>query len=243
MSSFLDLSCYWPEQGASDALPCVLVVDLPAGKSVVDGNKDIISHLAEKDWDASVILLMPNASQSLFVPPRFTVLKKPLKYGNLYNAISQIISARSPAEEKRSATRKRKIEKIQPVKKSRVLVADDNTVNQKVLVHMLRRIGYQTITVVENGLEALNACSRELYDVCLLDLVMPEMSGIEATQGILEMYGSTKKDEKRPTLIAVTADATKETKKECLANGFDAFIPKPINKARLEDLLNKFGIV
>jgi len=110
----------------------------------------------------------------------------------------------------------------------RILLAEDNVVNQKVALRILSRLGYEA-DVVDNGLEVLRAVQEQPYDIIFMDVQMPEMDGLEATVRI-------RQDESlayRPYIIAMTAAAMQLDKEKCLEAGMDDFISKP---ARLEDL-------
>jgi PAS domain S-box-containing protein len=110
----------------------------------------------------------------------------------------------------------------------RILVAEDNSVNQQLVTLMLRKIGYAA-DVVSNGLEVLEAVRRQPYDVILMDVQMPKMDGLEATRRIHGMF----KDD-RPYIVAATANALQEEREMCLAAGMDDYLSKPI---RMEDLV------
>lgn len=112
-----------------------------------------------------------------------------------------------------------------------VLVAEDNIINQKIVVKTLKSIGYHC-DVVSNGIEVLSSLKRQLYDIILMDVQMPEMDGLQATRMIIEEYGS-----KRPVIIAMTAGAYEKDKVDCTEAGMDDYIPKPFN---LEDFRSKF---
>ncbi len=105
---------------------------------------------------------------------------------------------------------------------------EDNPVNQKVALLMLRKLGY-CADISANGREALNALENGLYDLILMDIQMPEMDGIEATKRIREIWPN-----KRIKIIATTAHALDFTREDCIAAGMDGYIAKPI---RTEDLL------
>jgi CheY-like chemotaxis protein len=107
----------------------------------------------------------------------------------------------------------------------RILIAEDNTTNQKVLVRLLQKLGYNA-DVVGNGIEAVSAALRQSYDVILMDCFMPEMDGLEATKHIRRHVQPC------PVIVAVTAAALEEEKKACLQAGLHMYISKPI-KAEL----------
>ena len=114
----------------------------------------------------------------------------------------------------------------------RILLADDNLVNQKVASRLLERWGYRP-DVVSNGLEVLEALHRQHYDIVLLDVQMPEMDGLEAARRICAEWDPGK----RPFLTALTAGAMKEDRDRCFAAGMDAYLTKPLNVQELQSAL------
>ncbi|BFI27959.1 protein MpPAS3 [Marchantia polymorpha subsp. ruderalis] len=114
----------------------------------------------------------------------------------------------------------------------RILVAEDNAINQKVLLRLLQRHGY-TADVVGNGLEAVDAASRQSYDVCLMDCFMPEMDGLEATKRIRQRINPC------PVIVAVTAAALEGEKRACQQAGMHMYIAKPIKAEQLIRTLYK----
>lgn len=104
-----------------------------------------------------------------------------------------------------------------------ILVAEDNPTNQKLVQRMLDRLGYQA-HIVGNGLEVLAALARQRYDVVLMDIEMPEMNGLEATQRIRQRWPGAQ----GPRIVAVTADVSAQEQTACTAAGVDGFIGKPI---------------
>jgi len=109
----------------------------------------------------------------------------------------------------------------------RILLAEDNLVNQMVAGALLKKLGYQ-INVVNNGLEALQAVQQQDYDLILMDVQMPEMNGLMATKLIRE-YLSTQPNVKPVKIVAMTANAMAEDRQSCLDVGMDDYISKPIN--------------
>lgn len=105
----------------------------------------------------------------------------------------------------------------------KILLAEDNLVNQKIAVRILERLGY-AVDVVKNGLEVLASLQKQHYDVVFMDIQMPEMDGITATQQIhLQYLGK-----ERPWIIAMTADGMPEDKKQYQDAGMDDYVSKPI---------------
>jgi len=109
-----------------------------------------------------------------------------------------------------------------------ILVAEDNAINQKVVLRMLAHLGYQADTAA-NGREVLGALERRNYDVVLMDIQMPEMDGIETTRHILERYPS----DSRPYVIAMTANALHGDRERLIAAGMDDYVGKPVD---IEDM-------
>ncbi len=118
----------------------------------------------------------------------------------------------------------------------RLLLAEDNIVNQHVAVRILERLGYQP-DVAANGLEVLLKLERQPYDAVLMDVRMPEMDGLEAARRITERWPR----EKRPRLIAMTAYALEGDRERCLEAGMDDYISKPIRVEELVRSLEQVG--
>jgi len=123
----------------------------------------------------------------------------------------------------------------EPRRAGRILVVEDNTVNQKVAVAMIESLGYAA-EAVGNGLEAVEACSGQVYDAVLMDCQMPQMDGFKATAFIREREGLTR----HTPIIALTASVTAEDRQRCLSAGMDDYLSKPVPREALATALRKW---
>ncbi len=117
----------------------------------------------------------------------------------------------------------------------RILLAEDNMVNQKVALRTLERLGYRSADLAANGLEVLEALHRQDYDVILMDVQMPEMDGLEATRRIRQEFPK----ERQPFIVAMTANAMSGDRERCLTAGMDEYISKPFKVEELISALAK----
>lgn len=160
-------------------------------------------------------------------------LPKPIKLGQLYNILTQVLVRQATSVESKSALPKSEDSPLAQQLPLRILLAEDNLVNQKVELLLLKRLGYQA-DLVSNGQEVLEALSRQSYDVILMDVQMPEMDGLTATRHICKNYSQ------RPWIVALTANAMQEDRETCLEAGMDDYISKPIRQA---DLIRVFKTI
>jgi len=158
---------------------------------------------------------------------------KPIKQSKLYEAIISVFETEK--EENRTKKKEILINSDMGTKfPLKILLAEDNVINQKVAQRILQKMGYRP-DIVSNGLEALRAYEQVPYDVILMDVNMPEMNGFEATKIICKDYKKTN----RPRIIAMTADVMKGDKEKCFAAGMDDFVSKPVKIPELENALKK----
>ena len=114
----------------------------------------------------------------------------------------------------------------------RILLAEDNVVNQKLALRLLQQMGYRA-DLASNGIEAIESVERQTYDVVLMDVQMPEMDGLEASRRIT----SQRPAGQRPRIVAMTANAMQGDREMCLAAGMDDYIAKPIRVDQLVEAL------
>ena len=176
-------------------------------------------------------------------------LSKPLKAAQLFQTLDQVfakealapdtggpVETPSPASENDAsvAVASRPADHY-PL---RILLAEDNAVNQKLAVHLLGQMGYG-VDLATNGVEALAAVGRTRYDVILMDVQMPEMDGLEATRLICQRFPPGE----RPRIIAMTANAMQGDRERCLEAGMDDYLSKPIRVAELSGALEHAALV
>jgi CheY-like chemotaxis protein len=162
-------------------------------------------------------------------------LLKPIKASNLYNVLVDIFGIEAGGAPPDQPVSKPAFEadmaQHHPL---RILLAEDNLVNQKLALRLLERMGYRA-DVAANGLEVLQSLRRQPYDVILMDVQMPEMDGLEASRAIWAEWPA----ESRPRIIAMTANVMAEDRQECLAAGMDDFVAKPVRVDELVAALAK----
>ena len=110
----------------------------------------------------------------------------------------------------------------------RILLAEDNVVNQKLAMRLLRQMGYRA-DLASNGIEAIECVARQTYDVVLMDVQMPEMDGLESSRRIVARWPARS----RPRIVAMTANAMQGDRELCLAAGMEDYVSKPIRQDEL----------
>ena len=158
-------------------------------------------------------------------------LTKPVDEADLHDCLSEILGGpRRPVLVTRHSLRE-----ARPPASARILVAEDNPVNQKVAVKILERLGYR-VEVADNGQEAVEACARTSYDALLMDCQMPIMDGFVATAKIREQEGP----KRRTPIVAMTASAMAGDRERCLAAGMDDYVSKPISPESISEVLRRW---
>jgi CheY-like chemotaxis protein len=156
-------------------------------------------------------------------------VSKPIRHSSLYNALLQILGT-EPSQSPKIA--EKKFDSTMATKHPlRILLAEDNSVNQQVGMLMLSRLGY-TADLAPDGQRALNAVEKTKYDLILMDIQMPNMDGIDAARIIREKLGA-----KCPSIFALTAEALEGDKQRFLDLGFDGYLSKPLQIYTLQNTL------
>jgi CheY-like chemotaxis protein len=161
---------------------------------------------------------------------------KPVRRSELLEVISRLLDDREQWSAQPLITRY-SLANARPIAASlRILVAEDNAVNQKLVARLLEKRGH-SVEVVANGRKALGALNKRAYDLVLMDVQMPEMDGFEATR---EIRKREKETGLHTQIIALTAHAMKGDRERCLEAGMDAYLTKPIRPKELDDLLENY---
>ncbi|TYQ29152.1 response regulator [Pseudanabaena sp. UWO311] len=160
-------------------------------------------------------------------------LIKPVKQSRLLDVLVEVVSIDTKSEIFRSVPLIQENDLPLKASKLKILIAEDNPINQKVVLHQLRSFGYDA-DVVGNGREVLNLLECIHYDIILMDCQMPEMDGYETTRVIRQLDS----EKSKIVIMAMTANAMKEDRDRCIACGMDDYLSKPIRK---EDVAQKLA--
>jgi PAS domain S-box-containing protein len=165
----------------------------------------------------------------------FAAVPKPVKHDQLFNyVLSALSGVQRPSLRKRPVVqREGKLSTLIPLK---ILVAEDNEINQRLFTHILKQLGYDG-RVVSNGKEALRELETQSYDLIFMDVHMPEMDGLEASRHIVNKWNA----QERPKIIALTADAMQGDREKCIEAGMDDYLAKPIRIDDVRRMLEQWG--
>jgi signal transduction histidine kinase/CheY-like chemotaxis protein len=221
---------------ARDGQPFSLVV-LDANMPDLDGFTVAEQLTARPELAGSTIMMLSSSGQlgdaarcrELQVGAHLT---KPVKQAELRQAIKRVLAG---AGQRPSAGRSAAVARIQP---RRVLLAEDNEINERVAVAVLTKRGHH-VTVARTGVEAVEWFDRESFDTILMDVQMPKMGGIEAARVIRERERGR---DRRVWIVAMTAHAMKRDRDLCIAAGMDGYLSKPFDKATLFDAVESHGV-
>jgi two-component system sensor histidine kinase/response regulator len=162
-------------------------------------------------------------------------LMKPIRQSELREALARVLGTREQEGPIPLITRYSLGDAREPMSCLRVLVAEDNAVNQRLATRLLEKRGHRVV-IAANGREVLEALEREEFDLVLMDIQMPEMDGLETTAAIRTKELGL---ETRMPVIALTAHAMKGDAERCLAAGMDGYLSKPIRPQELDEILTK----
>jgi two-component system, sensor histidine kinase and response regulator len=163
-------------------------------------------------------------------------LLKPVRQYELREAIARAVTRKARKVEKQMLTRESLQKDPEPNRSLNILLAEDNPVNQKLALRLLQKRGH-TVTIANNGDEALGALAKASYDLVLMDVLMPGKDGLEATA---ELRKREKKSGYRTPVVAMTALAMKGDKERCLEAGMDGYLSKPVRPQELDSILESY---
>jgi CheY-like chemotaxis protein/HPt (histidine-containing phosphotransfer) domain-containing protein/anti-sigma regulatory factor (Ser/Thr protein kinase) len=192
--------------------------------------REIRSRRSEEDLPLLLLTSAGRLPQAESTSEFSAQLAKPLKASQLYNTLLHLLTA----GEARGGKAEVATDGKQAMSSLRILLAEDNVMNQKVALRLLERLGYRA-EVASNGLEALAALERQPYDVVLMDVQMPELDGLDASRRICERWSPNS----RPHIIAMTANALPEDREACFAAGMNDYVAKPIRADELAAALKR----
>jgi CheY-like chemotaxis protein len=150
-------------------------------------------------------------------------LAKPLHQSPLFDTLIDLLAHDDAPRPVRTLAKPKVDPTLAKEHPLRILLAEDNVVNQKLALRLLQQMGYRA-DLASNGIEAIECIERQPYDVVLMDVQMPEMDGLEASRRITARWPTSE----RPRIVAMTANAMQGDREECLAAGMDDYVTKPI---------------
>jgi signal transduction histidine kinase/CheY-like chemotaxis protein len=206
--------------------PDLLVIDLPCSAGQWPSVKSELRALL--GTETPFLILAPLNQQPAMTTKHSALLHKPCKPAALRTIVQQLLSGANIVDTEKHGERFSRARHFE-----RVLLAEDNLVNQKVALHLLNRLGFFP-HVVDNGAEAVAAAGEKVFDIILMDVQMPVMDGLEATRRIREL---TRRATVRPHIVALTANATAADREACLEAGMDDFLPKPVQLLALSEMM------
>lgn len=207
----------------------MLIVDIYTKESLSQ-----LSKIKEKGNLKLLILLLPITlvpEIKKYKDLRLAYIIKPVKQSELYNKIISFYDKNKGVEKIKNSG------EMSKNKGHRILLAEDNKINQKLAIILLKKAGYD-VDIAENGEEVIEKLKNTNYDLILMDIQMPKMGGIEATKIIREE--EVKYGKKHIPIIALTASAFKEDIERFFKAGMDGYLSKPIDKTKLYEIIDKF---
>ncbi|MBS1494527.1 MAG: response regulator [Bacteroidetes bacterium] len=197
-------------------------------------NGEIVKEIRRVKGNEFPIIALQSGKSDMFVNQDLfsASITKPINQEELFDVFNLMCTDNKTSIVKPEVTEKKLSEKL-PLK---ILIAEDNIINQKIASRILAQMGY-VADIASDGLEVLDCLNRQHYDLVLMDVQMPELDGIQTTGRILEKWIPAE----RPKIIAMTANATQGDMEKCLYAGMDDFISKPILSEELKTMLEKWG--
>ena len=247
------------ENASRDGQPFdAFIVSLPASEAGSHSVLEAINRSADLAALPRIVLSGPAWRLAAFQSgqkDQACLVAKPIRRSHLYDALVQVVPNRHRAPSSAQVKRPSEMLSANGKTRGRILVAEDNVVNQKVALRTLEKLGFR-IDVASNGLEALEALERKTFDLVLMDCQMPKMDGFEATKAIRQIeeqiragdivpsphssYGRKHLRTNRIPIVALTANAMKGDREICLEAGMDDYLSKPIQSQRVIEMMDYF---
>ncbi len=200
--------------------------------TVQDNQSEICQEIEFLNQKAKLIILTNSKLESIHNDDKKIILQKPIRSSKLYDNILNLLTPSSTTQPlPKTALPKDKI-----THGGKILLAEDNLVNQKVALLQLEKLGYQ-VDVAFNGQEVLAAINNNHYDLILMDCQMPETDGFEATR---QIRNSNNPNLKNIKIIGLTAQAMDGDRQRCLLAGMDDYLSKPATMERLKETIEKW---
>jgi CheY-like chemotaxis protein len=203
---------------------------------IMDGVQ--LARFIKKKFPSTPIILLSSIGDESHknYPNLFhSILTKPIKQNILYKHVLAALKQADKQVFEEQTVKEKLPQNFAEKYPLKFLVAEDNLINQKLILHILNRLGY-TPDMANNGIEAIEAVEQNSYDIILMDVQMPEMDGLEATELI------RKQNIKQPVIIALTANTMQGDQEECLKAGMNDYISKPVKLEKLVALLEKWAL-
>ncbi len=227
----------------------IILLDL-SGDSLETSTDQAIRSLKPELSKRCLCLISKNAihlREHLLSSGIHSVITKPIKHHLLFDTLLSLLSPQATSDTAIALSNNKPTSDTPPPEEKakdtptssektalRILLAEDNPVNQKVALLLLKRIGYQA-DLATNGLEVLDSLKTKTYDLILMDMHMPELDGVDTTVRIRQELAQ----ESQPYIIALTASAQTTDRNRCLAAGMNNFLSKPINLQELEEAIHQ----
>lgn len=222
-----------------------IFVDTTVAPAVLDKVYLILKKVASSDYKKICIIIgnyldkktiMNNLSANSNHNISWLFLPKPILKSALLSILSTV-TFESAQDKKDEPAPVKQIEKIgqDKLKDIRILLAEDNLINQKVATNILKKSGFINVDIAEDGLKVLELLKNNLYDLIFMDVQMPNMDGLTATKEIRKTLSAPM----QPKIIAMTANAMAEDETECLNVGMDGYLTKPISSEKILAIIKK----
>lgn len=234
-STLLDDVSLLPSLGeALSGMDCAVLCDNPRGMDLANIAERVQERLGV---DVPTVFLHYAMRPFEYNGAHAAVLSKPFTPRELWSALEQLYGGRTAATEPVQGDDERR---TRTPSGTRILVAEDDAINAKLISNLLMRYGHQ-VTLMRDGEAALQAARSSRYDLALIDLRMPRMDGLDFTRAYRE-FERTASDTRHMPVVALTANAAEEAREDCLAAGMDEFLTKPIDPKTLGQMLERYGL-